>query len=374
MAPIAMAFGVLELTGSTQDTAIVIAAPTLALIIVLLLGGVLADRTSRQRIIVFAEVLAMLAQFVIAYLFLSETATVLALTSLMLLLGVAMALNAPASMGLIIQLVERDELQAVNALLGTARNGAMAGGAALGGILVTTFGAGTTLLIDAISFGASALLVMTMKPRLQAQPEHASIFEDLAIGWREFISHTWLWAIVLQFSLLVAVHESVFGLLGPAVALDHMDGAKDWGLIAASFGIGTMAGAVLSLRVRTRYPMRFATLCTLTFCGLPLVLSVPFPVYLVAAAAFTQGVAGQLFGVIWYTTLQQKIPAHMLSRVSAYDHLGSLALAPLGIVVAGFVFEAVGYRMTLLIAALTALLPTLAVFCVRDVREMTGSD
>jgi predicted MFS family arabinose efflux permease len=374
MAPIAMAFGVLELTGSTQDTAIVIAAPTLALIIVLLLGGVLADRTSRQRIIVFAEVLAMLAQFVIAYLFLSETATVLALTSLMLLLGVAMALNAPASMGLIIQLVERDELQAVNALLGTARNGAMAGGAALGGILVTTFGAGTTLLIDAISFGASALLVMTMKPRLQAQPEHASIFEDLAIGWREFISHTWLWAIVLQFSLLVAVHESVFGLLGPAVALDHMDGAKDWGLIAASFGIGTMAGAVLSLRVRARYPMRFATLCTLTFCGLPLVLSVPVPVYLVAAAAFIQGVGGQLFGVIWYTTLQQKIPAHMLSRVSAYDHLGSLALAPLGIVVAGFVFEAVGYRMTLLIAALTALLPTLAVFCVRDVREMTGSD
>ncbi len=259
MAPIAMAFGVLELTGSTRDTAFVIAAPTLALIIVLLLGGVLADRTSRQRIIVFAEVLAMLAQFVIAYLFLSETATILALTSLMLLLGVAMALNAPASMGLIIQLVERDELQAVNALLGTARNGAMAGGAALGGILVTTVGAGTTLLIDGISFGASALLVMTMKPRLQAQPEHASIFEDLAIGWREFISHTWLWAIVLQFSLLVAVHESVFGLLGPAVALDHMDGAKDWGLIAASFGIGTMAGAVLSLRVRARYPMRFAT-------------------------------------------------------------------------------------------------------------------
>ena len=120
--------------------------------------------------------------------------------------------------------------------------------------------------------------------------------------------------------------------------------------------------------------MRFATLCTLTFCGLPLALSIPLPTYLVATAAFIQGVAGQVFAVIWYTTLQQKIPAHMLSRVSAYDHLGSLALAPLGIVVAGFVFEAIGYRTTLLIATLSMILPTLAVFCVRDVREMTGAD
>jgi predicted MFS family arabinose efflux permease len=374
MAPIAMAFGVLELTGSTRDAAIVIAAPTFASIAVLLIGGVLADRTSRQRIIVFAEVMAMLAQFWIAYLFLSETATVFALTCLMMVLGVAMALNLPASTGLIIQLVEREELQAANAWLGTARNGAMAGGAALGGILVTTFGAGMTLAVDAISFGFSALLVMSLKPRRQAQPEQASIFEDLAQGWREFTAHTWLWVIVLQFSLLVAIHESLFGLLGPAVALDHMDGAKDWGLIAASFGVGTLAGGILSLRVRARFPMRFATLCTLTFCGLPLALSVPLPAYLVAATAFIQGVAGQVFSVIWYTTLQQKIPAHMLSRVSAYDHLGSLALAPLGIVVAGFVFETIGYRMTLLIAALTVILPTLIVLCVRDVREMTGSD
>jgi predicted MFS family arabinose efflux permease len=374
MAPIAMAFGVLELTGSTKDAAIVIAAPTFASIAVLLIGGVLADRTSRQKLIVFAEVLAMLAQLSIAYLFLSETATVLALTGLMLVLGIAMALNAPASMGLIVQLVEREELQAINALLGTARNGAMAGGAALGGVLVMTFGAGMTLMVDAISFGVSALLVVSLTPRLQAQPERASIFKDLALGWREFISHTWLWAIVLQFSILVAGHESVFGLLGPAVARDVMNGAKDWGLIAASFGIGTLVGGVLSLKARPRYPMRFATLCTLAFGILPLALSVPFPVYVVAAAAFVEGIAGQVFAVIWYTTLQHKIPAHMLSRVSAYDHLGSIALAPIGIVVAGFVFEAIGYQMTLLITALTGILPTLAVLCVRDVREMTDSE
>ncbi len=370
MAPIAMAFGVLELTGSTRDTGLVIAVPTAASVAVLLLGGVLADRTSRQRMVVLAELLAMSAQLAIAVLFLSGTATVPLLMLLMLVNGVAMALNAPAAMGLIIQIVERDELQAVNAVLGTARNGAMAIGAALGGILVAAFGAGVTLAVDAVSFGVAALLMISLRPRQQERPEKASAIQDLRLGWREFTSHTWLWVIVLQFSLLVAAIESVFGLIGPAMARLHMDGAKDWGFIAAAFGGGTLVGGIVSLRVRPRYPMRFATLCTFTFCALPLALSVPLPVSLVAAAAFVEGVAGQLFAVLWYTTLQRKVPAHLISRVSAYDHLGSIALAPLGIVAAGFLFELLGGRTTLLIAAGMVVLPSLAALSVRDVRMM----
>jgi MFS family permease len=367
MAPIAMAFGVLELTGSTRDAAIVIAAPTIASIGILLVGGVLADRTSRHRMIVLAEFLAMLAQFSIAYLFLSVTATVPMLTLFALANGIAMALNAPAATGLVIQIVDRDQLQTVNALLGTARNGAMVAGAVLGGILVSVFGAGVTMAIDAVSFGVSALLVLSLRPRLQIQAERASVFQDLRLGWREFVSHRWLWVIVLQFSLLVAVVESVVGLLGPAVALEHMNGATDWGLIAASFGGGTLVGGILSLKLKPEYPMRFATLCTFTFCALPLSLSVPLPVVLVAAAAFLEGVAGQIFAVLWYTTLQRKIPAHLLSRVSAYDHLGSIALAPLGIVVAGFLFERIGFRSTLLISALMIILASMVAFSVRDV-------
>lgn len=374
MAPIAIAFGVLELTGSTRDAAIVIAAPTIASVAVLLLGGVLADRTSRQRMIVMAETLATLSQLSVALLFLTNTATVPMLTLLMMFNGVAMGLNAPAATGLVIQIVEREQLQAVNALLGTARNGAMAGGAALGGILVAVFGAGATLAIDAGSFAISALLVMTMRPRVQAQPAKASVFEDLRLGWKEFTSHTWLWAIVLQFSILVAVIESVFGLIGPAVAREFLDGAKSWGFIAAGFGSGTLLGGILSLKVKPKHPMRFATLCTFTFCVVPLALSVPLSLFWIVSAAFVEGIAGQMFAVIWFTTLQQKIPGHLLSRVSAYDHLGSIALAPLGIVAAGFLFEAIGYRATLLIAALAVILPSMGAFAVRDVRMMTRSE
>ena len=125
MAPIAIAFGVLELTGSTADSSVVIAAPTLASIAILLLGGALADRASRQRQIVFAESLAAVTQAIIATLFITGHATVPLLAGLMLVNGVAAALNTPAATGFVPQVVERDQLQAANALLGVARNGAV---------------------------------------------------------------------------------------------------------------------------------------------------------------------------------------------------------------------------------------------------------
>jgi predicted MFS family arabinose efflux permease len=108
------------------------------------------------------------------------------------------------------------------------------------------------------------------------------------------------------------------------------------------------------------------------FAGVHLTLAVPLPVFAIATAAMISGFTGQMFAVIWYTTLQQRVPGHMLSRVSAYDHLGSIALAPMGIVMGGILFEKVGYRTTLLIAALTVIVPTLIVLCVRDVRTMTN--
>lgn len=372
MAPIAMAFGVLDLTGRTSDASFVIAAPTLATILVLLIGGAVADRTSRKRVIVLADLCAMASQLAMAGLFLTGTATVPLLTGLMLVNGVATAFHAPAATGIIIQLVDKEDLQAANALLGMARNSAVAGGAALGGILVATIGAGGTLIVDAASFGLSALLVLSLAPKMQSITPSDSMLEDLRLGWREFTSHTWLWAMVLQFSLVVAAIEAVYGLLGPAVTRELMNGAADWGFIVAGFGIGTFAGSIIAMRLKPRHPMRFATFCVFFFIGVMLTLAIPAALVIVMLAAFIQGVATQCFSVLWWTTLQKKVPGSMLSRISAYDHLGSIALAPMGIVVAGYLFEALGYRLTLIIAALAILIPTALVLCVRDVRMMTA--
>jgi MFS family permease len=374
MAPIAMAFGVLDLTGSTRDSAYVIAAPVVAQIALILIGGAIADRTSRQRMLVTADTLAMCTQLTIAYLFLSGIATVPMLMVLMLVNGVATALGMPATMGFVTQMVDRSDLQAANALLGMARNSAMMIGAAVAGILVATVGAGVTLAIDGLSFGISALLIVSLKPKPQAEPEEASLLQDLRLGWHEFISHKWLWTIVLQFSIIVAAMEAVFGLLGPAVTRLQMDGAIDWGIISAGFGAGTVVGGLLAININPKRPMLVATFCVFFFCGVPLTLSVPMSVWLITFFSFIDGVAGQIFVVIWYTTLQKMIAPDMLSRVSAYDHLGSVVLAPLGIVAGGLLFEIIGPTATLLIASLAIILPTLAVLTVRDVRELSRDD
>ncbi len=371
MAPIAMAFGVLELTGSTRDASIVIAAPTAASIVVLLFGGVIADRVSRQRVIVAAELAAMGAQLVLGYLFLSDTASIPLLTTFMLVNGVAMAFHAPAVAGLIVQLVDKHDLQATNAILGIARNSATIGGAALGGMLVALVGAGWTLLADAATFAVSALLVAGLTPRAQRPPEAASLLEDLRLGWREFTRHTWLWTIVLQFSLVVAAIDATFGLLGPAVARDALGGPTHWGFIMAGFGLGTLGGGLLAIRLRPVHPMLLGSCLVFVFAAIPMTLAVPLHTSWIIVAAVAGGFAGQIFGVLWYTTLQRKVPSELLSRVSAYDHMGSIVLAPLGIVVGGILYEALGPRATLLIAAAAIIVPTLAVLCVHDVRTMT---
>ena len=370
MAPIAIAFGVLDLTGSTRDSALVIAASTTGQILILLIGGTLADRTSRHRMLVFADSLAFCSQFFMAYLLFSGQATVMNLAGLMLITGIAYALHQPSMTGFIPQMVDREKLQAANALLGTARNGSFTLGAALAGVLVATIGAGATLALDAITFGLSGLLIFSLKPKAQASTEAATFWEDLHLGWKEFISHKWLWTIVIQFSLIVAALEALFGLLGPAVARTFLGGPIFWGIISAGFGIGTLIGGITAIRLRVERPMLISSVLVLFWAGTPLLLSVPMPVPVITLGAFVAGFTGQIFGVLWYTTLQTHVPPELLSRVSAYDHLGSIGIAPLGIIVGGFLYESIGYRDTLHLCAMLVIVPTLLVLCVREVREL----
>lgn len=370
MAPIAIAFGVLELTGSTRTSSYVLAAPVTAMVVILMIGGAVADRTSRQRVMVIADCLAALSQGAVAGLFLTGTASVPLLIALMLVNGACAAFHHPAAMGFIPQVVEQDELQSANALLGAARSSATMIGAALAGVLVAAFGAGITLALDAVSFVVAAVLLASLRVRKQVKTAPASLLEDLRLGAREFFAHQWLWTIVLQFTILVMGIEALFALIGPAIARDVLGGPKDWGFIMATFGAGTIFGGLLAIRLRVERPMLVATLVVFLWSPLPMLMTVPFSVAVLCAAAFVHGIAGQVFGVLWSTTLHTRIPSQLLSRVSAYDSLGSIALAPVGVVLAGMFYEDIGREVTLWVIAATVIVPTALVLFVPDVRKM----
>ena len=369
-ANVALAFAVLELTGSKSDLGYVLAARALPQVLFLLAGGIWADRLPRHRVMVVSNVLSGLSQSAVAALLLSGHARIWELGGLAAVNGMSSAFFFPASTGIVPQTVPRPLLQSANALLRLGLNASFIGGAALGGLIVAATSPGVGIACDAASFFLAALFIGLIRIPASLRMESSSFFADLGEGWREFSSRPWLWAIVAQFGFVNAAEQGCTWVLGPAIAKAHLGGAAAWGLVLTAQSLGFVSGGLLLLRFRPRRLLLAATLGFLLTIPFLLALSAPAALVVVVAAAAVGGIGTEIFGVLWETTLQQEISQEKLSRVSAYDALGSFVLIPLGVAVAGPVAQAIGTRETILGAAAVSLTVTLAVLLVRDVRTI----
>jgi len=217
------------------------------------------------------------------------------------------------------------------------------------------------------------LLVAGIHPSPQPRGESASLLRDLVLGFREFVSHTWLWTIVLQFTVMLMGWFGAWAVVGPVVAKTSLGGAAAWGSIASAQGVGLIVGGVIALRVRFERPMLVATLCCLPGALIPVFLIGPAPVTAIAAAAFLSGIGFEVFGVQWNTALHTRIAPAALSRVSSYDALGSIAMVPVGEALAGWGVDSLGVPTTLVWCFAAIVVPTLAVLCVRDVRQLRAA-
>ncbi len=370
IAPVALAFAVLDLTGSKTDLGLILACREIPLVLFLLVGGIWADRIPRNKVMMSSNVVSGFAQAAIAALLVTGNAEIWHLAALAAVNGGASAFFFPASAGVVPQTVPASLLQQANAVLQLAMNTAMIGGAAIAGFLVAGVGPGWALGVDAGTYllGAACVALMRLPPVVREQA--TNFFHELAVGWREFRSRTWLWVIVTQFSFMLMVVLGAFSVLGPVVADEELGGAKAWGAILTGWSAGLVAGGLIGLRFRPRRMLLAATLGILAL-PLPLVaLGFPLSVPAIAAVAFVAGLGNEIFGLLWHTTMQQEIPVELLSRVYSYDALGSIGLVPLGYALAGPFAEAFGIRATLWGAAAIGIGVTLAVLLVRDVRTL----
>jgi MFS family permease len=375
-ANVALAFAVLELTGSKTDLGFVLAARSLPQVLFLLVGGIWADRLPRHRVMVVSNVVSGLSQGAIALLLLTGQAEVWHVAALAAVNGTSSAFFFPAATGIVPQTVPKGVLQQANAILRLGQNASWVCGAALGGLVVAATSPGIGIAVDAASFLVAAVLVAMIRLPATLRMEASNFFADLTEGWREFSSRTWLWVIVLQFGFVNAMILGVEGVLGPAVAKEHLGGAAAWGLILTAQSLGLIAGGLLLLRLRPRRLLLTGTLAFLLTIPFPLGLAGPLPVAALILLAATAGIGLEIFGIMWDTTMQQEIPQEKLSRVYSYDALGSFVLIPLGVAIVGPVSELIGTRATILGAAAISLTATLAVLLVRDVRtiERKGSE
>jgi MFS family permease len=351
IAPVAIAFAVLDLTDSATDLGLVLAARMVPQIVFMLVGGVWADRLPRNLVMVVSDVVTGTAQAATAILVLTGSAELWHLIALQAIGGTAFAFFFPASTGLIPQTVEAPILQQANAVLRLALNAASIGGAAVGGFLVAIVGPGWALSIDAATFLVSAVLLAFMRVARGQRLEAPNFLRELREGWHEFASRTWLWAIVLAFGFVNAAQAGSLSVLGPVVAKEELGGAGAYGAILAAEAIGFLVGGIVALRLRVSRPLFLG--CA-AMGGLPpmlLLLAIAAPLPVILASALIAGVGIEIFSVLWDTSLQQHVPQEALSRVSSYDALGSFVFIPLGQIVAGPIADQIGTANTLYLAA-----------------------
>jgi MFS family permease len=370
MAPVALAFAVLDLTGSTTDLGLVLAAREIPTVAFILFGGVWADRLPRHRVMVASNLLSGASQAAAAALLISGGARIWQLAALAAVNGSSSAFFFPASTGVVPQTVPQPMLQQANAALRLSLNATNIVGAAIGGILVAATSPGWAIAIDAASYGAAAACIGAMNLPGGVRVEGSTVLHELREGWQDFWSRTWLWAIVLQFAIVNAVETGSVNVLGPAVAKKHLGGAGAWGGVLAAISLGLVLTGVVMLRWRPRRILRTATFGIFPMV-LPLVaLAWPAPLSVVIVAGFLAGAGVEVFGVLWDTAMQQEIPGEKLSRLSSYDALGSFVLTPVGLAVAGPLGAAIGLRRTFLGSAVLIVVATALVLVSGDVRTL----
>jgi len=371
LVPVALAFAVIDLTGSAADLGYVFTAQILPLVAFLLAGGVWADRLPRQLVMLGSDVVRGLAQATVAFLLLSDRAQLWELIALAAVYGTAEAFFRPAATGLIPLTVSPARLQHANALLAMTMNGLNVLGPLLAGALVAVANPGVALAFDAGTFFVSAAFLLQLRPAAVERTEgRQSFVHELAAGWGEFRSRTWLWAIVLAASILLFGAIAPFQVLGPVISKAHYDGATSWALILAGFALGQVAGGGIALRWRPSRPLLVCA-CSNIVLALPLtLLALTAPDAAVACGALVAGVAVGIFMTIWETTMQTQIPPDRLSRVSSYDWMGSVAFLPAGFALVGPVSEAIGTSTTLWCSVGIVVLTTAIMLAPRDVREL----
>ncbi|MGW5021250.1 MFS transporter [Streptomyces cacaoi] len=382
MAPVVLAFAVLDAGGSAVEVGLVVGVRSVCNVVLLLFGGVLADRLPRALVLQGAALLAALVQGAVGAAVLAGRSPLAVLMLLGAVQGAASAVSVPASSALIPLTVSAGALRRANALSRMGMNAGMIAGTSLGGLLAAVVGPGWGMVLDAAAFLAAAVGYRLAGRALRSGRGAASSgavpvpvgparpWYELREGWREFASRTWVWVVVAQFFVVNAVAAGGVQVLGPTVA-DATFGRTAWGLVLAAQMAGALAGGLLVARSRARHALRIGV-AVVALDALPLLaLAQPAEVWLLSAAMFVNGIAIEQFGVAWDVSLQENVPPARLARVYSYDALGSTLALPVGEMAAGPLAERFGTRAALLGGVLLVVVATAAALSSREVRGLT---
>jgi MFS family permease len=374
MSTVAIAWAVLGTGASATGLGAVFAAAVVPQVLLMAFAGAVADRFGRRRVMLGADVLRCGSQASLAVALVAGRPALWVFVLLAWLGGTGQAFFGPALSALTVEIAPRDKLSDANAMYGLASSVTRIAGPALGGVLIAAAGSAgpaVVVAVDAATYGVSVLALSTL--RLPARTEQAtrdSMLRDMASGWTEFRSRTWLWVITVQFAFFNLITWAPWMLLGPVEGHAYLGGARVWGLILAVQGAGAIVGAALSLGRCPGRPLIVATIASFcyAFPDIPMALHGAAP--WVAAAAFISGVGSAVYGTFDATVIQQQIPPGILARVSAISTFPAYGIGVIGYGIDGPLASAFGAQLVFGVGAIYGLLSSAVVLAVPSVRAV----
>jgi MFS family permease len=372
MVAVALAFAVLEIGGSPSDVGLVLAAGVLPLVASVLIGGVVADRTSRRAVMVIADLVRVATQGAMAVLLLTGAAEVWTLALLAGVTGVATGFFSPATLGLLPAIVPPAQLQPANALRSSAISAGEILGPVVAGVLVALVGAGWAIAVDALTFALSAVCLGLLRLPQHVATDAQPFITDLREGWDAFRSRRWVWTVVAYFAVGNVVW-SAWNVLGPVLADRELGGAGAWGVILGAVGVGALLGSLLATQVDPRRPLVFVAVAD-GVVAIPLACLAASPtVPLLVCGALLSGAGMTLAASVWESTLQRHIPHDSLSRISSYDWFGSLVFAPVGLAIWAPIAALIGTSAALWVAFGIAAAATVVLVSTPDIRRLPAT-
>ena len=376
MGPIALAFGILALpNGSANMLGLVLGATTVVFLLMAPFGGVIADKYGRARMVGVTDMAAGLVLFIQVAYFATGDVPLAVLLITNGFFGLMWGIFWPAFSGLMPAVLPEAGLQKGNALNAFMTNAGVISGAAVAGLLIEVFGVAFTLAIDAASFFISGLMIFTFR-HLTPRAEHTenTMLDDLLHGWKVFLSFRWIVIIVGAFSFIVMCWAAAENVLGPLIALEHFNGPKSWSFVISAESAGLIVGSLIAIKIKPKYPMRFLMLSSFTITFYIWSLAKPQSLLMIAFGAFLFGITLDLWGTLWSTALQRKVPRDSLSRVSSFDAMGSMMFRPVGLAIAAPLSTLFGIENFLQILAAITVVAIIVPLLDPQVRNMSYGD
>ena len=361
MQNVAMAWLVLELTGSPVAVGILVLCQFLPFTVLGLFAGVFADRLDPRRLVMTTQAAAMVLATTLALLTLLGDPKPWQIYALAVLRGTVLVFDAPARQAFTYQMVGPTELPNAVALNSSLFNAARVVGPAFGGVIVAVFGSGLCFAFNAVSFLAVLIALAAVNARQLVPLDRMGPRPEILAGTWEAIRyarHSRRVGIVLMLVAAVSTFAFNFNVLLPVLARETLDaGPEVFGILSACFGAGALAGALFSATIG-RASFRLLLLGTAGFGLSELLLAPVQTLPLAAVSLFAAGLCFTVWSSNANSTLQLRVPDAIRGRVLGLYFYAFLGLQPVGGLVAGWLADAGGTALAFAVGGTVTLAAT----------------